>query len=52
MNLRPDQQASIASSPQYQAMLGSAGRRLGHNPDEWWRQQQRSLPGQGSSRSA
>lgn len=51
-NLTPQQQASISSSKQYQQMLGSAGRRLGHNPDEWWSQQQRSRPGQGSTRLA
>ena len=52
MNLNPKQQAAISGSKEYQAMLGSAGRRLGHRPDEWWQQQQKTLPYQGSARSA
>lgn len=51
-NLTPQQQASINSSPEYKGMLGSAGRRLGYNPNEWWAQQRRNLPGQMSPRSA
>ncbi len=51
MNLNPQQQASINSSPEYKSILGSAGRRQGRNPDEWWQTQQQSLPGQGAANS-
>lgn len=52
MNLTPAQQASINGNKQYKAMLGSAGSRLGQNPDAWWQQQRRGLPGMGSARAA
>lgn len=52
MNLTPRQQAAIGSDKEYQQMLGSAGRRLGHNTEAWWQRQQRSLPGQGRANAA
>lgn len=52
MNLSPQQQALIRGNKQYQQMLGSAGRRLGYNADDWWQQQQQSLPGQGAGNAA
>jgi hypothetical protein len=52
MNLNPQQQAAIGSSKEYQSILGSEGRALGRNPEDWWQRQQQSLPGQGSARLA
>lgn len=52
MNLTPQQQATLGSDKQSFQMLGSAGRRLGENPDAWWQKQQNSLPGQQSVRAA
>jgi hypothetical protein len=52
MNLNPQQQATIGSNKEYQAILGSNMKNLGANPDSWWQKQQQSLPGQGSARLA
>ncbi len=52
MNLTPQQQASLDASPESKAILGSAGANLGYSPEEWWKQQQRSRPGQQSVRQA
>lgn len=52
MNLTPQQQASINSSPQYKNILSSEIQGTGNNAAEWWKRQQSSLPGQGSVRLA